>query len=125
MAMHTIVVLEGDETGQELLDESLRVIDPAVIRTEIELLKFDLSLENRIATGNQVVYKAGAAVREHRLALKAATITPETKGGVGSPNKILREEMDAQVILRTGHRPAFRFSQTKVASSVISCAISR
>ena len=27
----TIVVLEGDQTGQELLKESLRIIDPNVI----------------------------------------------------------------------------------------------
>jgi isocitrate/isopropylmalate dehydrogenase len=51
-----------------------------------------------------VVYEAGEAIREHRLALKAATVTPEKAGGVGSPNRILREEMDAHVILRTGRR---------------------
>ena len=28
------------------------------------------------------------------LGLKAATITPETKGDVGSPNAILRERVD-------------------------------
>ncbi len=101
---HTVVVLEGDQTGQELLEEALRVLDSKVVRLELELLRFDLSLENRISTKNQVVYDAGAAIRTHRLSLKAATITPETKGSVGSPNKILREEMDAQVILRTGRR---------------------
>ncbi|HUX12124.1 MAG TPA: isocitrate/isopropylmalate family dehydrogenase [Spirochaetia bacterium] len=101
---HTVVVLEGDQTGQELLEEALRVLDSKVVRFELELLRFDLSLENRIATKNRVVYDAGAAIRAHRLSLKAATITPETKGSVGSPNKILREEMDAQVILRTGRR---------------------
>lgn len=100
----TIVVLEGDQTGQELLEEALRVLAPDVIRLELELLRFDLSLENRRATKNQVVYDAGKAIREHRLGLKAATITPETKGDVGSPNRILREEMDAEVILRTGRR---------------------
>jgi isocitrate/isopropylmalate dehydrogenase len=36
--------------------------------------------------------------------LKAATITPEQKGDVGSPNRILREEIHAEVILRTGRR---------------------
>jgi isocitrate/isopropylmalate dehydrogenase len=100
----TVVVLEGDQTGQELLEEALRVLDPQVIRVELEFLHFDLSLENRRATKNQVVYEAGKAIREHGLSLKAATITPETKGDVGSPNRILREEMDAEVILRTGRR---------------------
>lgn len=100
----TIVVLKGDQTGQELLDEALRVLSPSVLRFEVNFHTFDLSLENRRATKNQVVYDAAKAIREHRLALKAATITPETKGDVGSPNKILREEMDAEIILRTGRR---------------------
>jgi isocitrate dehydrogenase (NAD+) len=100
----TIVVLEGDQTGQELLEEALRVIDPAVTGFPTEFVRFDLSLEKRRATGNQVVYEAAEAMRKHRLALKAATITPETKGDVGSPNQILREELDAEVILRVGRR---------------------
>jgi isocitrate dehydrogenase (NAD+) len=100
----TIVVLKGDQTGQELLEEALRVLDAHVIRYELEFTYFDLSLENRRATNNQVVYDAGHAIREHHLGFKAATITPEKKGDVGSPNRILREEMDAEVILRTGRR---------------------
>jgi isocitrate/isopropylmalate dehydrogenase len=99
-----IVILEGDQTGQELLEEAIRVIDPAVTGFPTELLRFDLSLENRRATQNQIVYEAAAALRESRLALKAATITPETRGDVGSPNRILREEIDAEVILRVGRR---------------------
>lgn len=98
------VVLKGDQTGQELLDEALRVLDPTVVGFELEPVTFDLSLEHRRATENKVVYEAGAAIREHRVAIKAATVTPEGKGDVGSPNRILREEMDAQVILRTGRR---------------------
>jgi isocitrate/isopropylmalate dehydrogenase len=43
-------------------------------------------------------------MRQHNLGLKAATITPEQKGDVGSPNRILREEIHAEVILRTGRR---------------------
>jgi isocitrate dehydrogenase (NAD+) len=100
----TIVILEGDQTGQELLEEALRVIQPDVIRYPLEFLRFDLSLENRRSTENQVVYAAGKAIREYRVGLKAATITPEVRGDVGSPNAILREEMDAEIILRTGRR---------------------
>ena len=99
-----IVVLEGDQTGQELLEEALRVLEVVSGEVDCELLRFDLSLENRRKTENKVVYEAGQAIREHRLALKAATVTPEESGGVGSPNKILREEMNADVILRTGRR---------------------
>jgi isocitrate/isopropylmalate dehydrogenase len=38
------------------------------------------------------------------LGLKAATITPPEAGDVGSPNALLREEIDGSVILRTGRR---------------------
>lgn len=100
----TIVVLEGDQTGQELLEEALRVIDPAVTGYELNLVRYDLSLENRRATKNQVVHEAAKAMREHGLSIKAATITPDIAGDVGSPNRILREEIDAEVILRTGRR---------------------
>ena len=73
----TIVILDGDQTGQELLEESLRVLQPDVIRYPLEFLRFDLSLANRRATKNQVVYEAGKAIRQYHVGLKAATITPE------------------------------------------------
>ena len=104
VAKTTIVVLEGDQTGQELLEEALRVIAPDVVGLEIDLPRFDLSLESRRSTSNRVVYDAAAAVREAGLGLKAATVTPEGTGDVGSPNRILREEIGGQVIVRTGRR---------------------
>jgi isocitrate dehydrogenase (NAD+) len=104
MDADTIVVLEGDETGQELLEESLRVLAPDVVGFELELPRFDLSLESRRKTENAVVYEAAHAIKEHGLGLKAATITPEGKDDVGSPNRILREEIGGRVIVRTGRR---------------------
>src|SRR5437667_8155323 len=100
----TIVVLEGDETGQELLEESLRVLEPDVIGVELEFPRFDLSLERRRRTQNGSVHDAAGAIREHGLGLKAATITPEGRGDIGSPNRILREEIGGRVIVRTGRR---------------------
>jgi isocitrate dehydrogenase (NAD+) len=100
----TIVVLEGDETGQELLEEALRTLAPDVIGIELDLPRFDLSLARRRETRNAVVYEAAAAIRAHGLGLKAATITPEGRGDVGSPNRILREEIGGRVIVRTGRR---------------------
>ena len=100
----TIVVLEGDETGQELLEESLRVLEPSVTGVEVELKRFDLSLPHRRATQNGVVHEAAAAMKACGYGLKAATITPEAKNDVGSPNAILRKELDGTVILRTGRR---------------------
>jgi isocitrate dehydrogenase (NAD+) len=99
-----LVVCEGDETGQELLDEALRVLEPSVLGFECELLRFDLSLANRRRTANTVVGEAAAAMRECGLGLKAATITPEKIGDVGSPNRILREGIGGSVIVRTGRR---------------------
>ena len=104
MQTSTIVVLEGDETGQELLEEALRVLVPDVIGLELTLPRFDLSLESRRATGNDVVQEAAAAIREAGLGLKAATVTPEGADDVGSPNRILREEIGGHVIVRTGRR---------------------
>ena len=100
----TIVILEGDQTGQELLEEALKVIDPAVIGLEFNLVPYDLSLAHRRATDNKVLSEAAAMIREHGLGLKAATITPPGRDDVGSPNRILREEIQAEVILRTGRR---------------------
>jgi isocitrate dehydrogenase (NAD+) len=99
-----IVVLEGDETGQELLEEAVRVLAPDVTGLQLELPRFDLSLESRRATKNEVVLEAAAALREAGLGLKAATITPEGAEDVGSPNRILREEIGGSVIVRTGRR---------------------
>jgi isocitrate dehydrogenase (NAD+) len=104
MATATIVVLEGDETGQELLEEALRVLDPDVTGVEVELPRYDLSLGSRRTTQNTVVHEAAAAVRAAGLGLKAATVTPEGAGDVGSPNRILREEIGGRVIVRTGRR---------------------
>src|SRR5438105_5592259 len=104
MTRRGIAVLEGDETGQELLDEALRVLAPDVIGIELEFPRYDLSLENRRRTRNEVVHEAAAAIRELGLGLKAATVTPEGRDDVGSPNRILREEIGGRVIVRTGRR---------------------
>ncbi len=101
---HTIVVLEGDQTGQELLEEALRVLEPDAIGVELDFIHFDLSLEKRRETQNAIVYEAAAAIREHGLGLKGATVTPEQRGDIGSPNRILREEIGGKVIVRTGRR---------------------
>ena len=76
----TIVVLHGDDTGEELLQEAMRVLDSALLGVELTLQHYDLSLERRRATNNQVVED------------------------VGSPNRLLRERLGAHVIVRTGRR---------------------
>ena len=104
MTSPTVVVLHGDQTGEELLKEALRLLEPDVIGIKIEKHHFNLSLEQRRETRNQVVLDAAAALREAGFGLKAATITPEGAGDVGSPNAILRKQIDGRVIVRTGRR---------------------
>jgi 3-isopropylmalate dehydrogenase len=99
-----IVVLEGDQTGQELLEQACRVLDPDVIGLDLELERYDLSLEHRRATANEVVHEAARAMKHTGFGIKAATVTPEGRDDVGSPNRILREEVDGKVIIRTGRR---------------------
>ena len=96
--------MEGDQTGQELLEESLRVLDPAVTGFPIVVERHDLSLENRRRTKNGCVFEAAEATVRHGFGLKAATVTPEGAEDVGSPNALLREAIGGKVIIRTGRR---------------------
>ena len=104
MARSTVAVLHGDQTGEELLLEAMRLLEPAVLGLEIERRDFDLSLDERRKTRNQVVLDAAEALRECGFGIKAATVTPEGAGDVGSPNAILRKQIDGRVIVRTGRR---------------------
>jgi isocitrate dehydrogenase (NAD+) len=114
MAGLRIVVLEGDQTGQELLEQALRVLAPDVLGLDLSLERFDLSLESRRRTKNQVCTDAARAMMrgcaDRRdpfsvgLGIKAATITPEGADDVGSPNRLIREAIEGKVIVRTGRR---------------------
>jgi isocitrate/isopropylmalate dehydrogenase len=68
----TVVVLHGDQTGEELLQEALRVLAPAVIGLDLNFQHFDLSLANRRVTKNEVVKEAAAAMNRAGLGIKAA-----------------------------------------------------
>ena len=100
----TIAVLHGDQTGEELLREALRLVDREVLGFQVETHDYDLSLEERRRTRNQCVLDAAEGLRQFGFGVKAATITPEGSGDVGSPNAILRKQIDGRVIVRTGRR---------------------
>ncbi|HSS61790.1 MAG TPA: isocitrate/isopropylmalate family dehydrogenase [Candidatus Limnocylindrales bacterium] len=104
MAATTIAVLHGDQTGEELLGEALRLIDPSLLGFELLIRDFDLSLDERRRTRNQSVLDAADALQDLGFGIKAATVTPEGSGDVGSPNAILRKRIDGRVIVRTGRR---------------------
>ena len=100
-----IVVLEGDQTGQELLEavagrprSRCRSVSP------VELERFDLSLENRRRRRTGSAPEPRRRCAQTGLGLKAATITPEGADDVGSPNRLIREGIDGTVIVRTGRR---------------------
>src|SRR5204863_4169676 len=95
----SITVLEGDETGQELLDAALRVFDPDLLGLEIELDRHSLSLERRRETDNGVVHEAAAAMRASGLGIKAGTITPE-----GRRRRVAQPD-PARGGRRQGHHP--------------------
>src|SRR5919205_4432863 len=99
-----IGVMHGDQTGEELLQEALRVLAPEVIGLKQDFQHFDLSLDNRPVTKNQVVRDAADAMCETGAGMKAATITPPDPNDVGSPNALLRQYINGTVILRTGRR---------------------
>ena len=100
----TIIIMHGDQTGEELLEEAMRLTDPSIIGLTLAFEHFDLSLASRRKSQNKIVHEAAAAMLKTGLGLKAATITPEKSGDVGSPNALLREGLGAEVILRTGRR---------------------
>lgn len=104
MAPPTITVLHGDQTGEELLLEALRILEVPALASRIVLEHIDLSLQARRASDNGVVHQAAQMMRRSGFGLKAATVTPEGLGEIESPNAILRAEVGGDVIVRTGRR---------------------
>ena len=104
MAPVSVVVLEGDETGQELLEQSPARARRRAAGPGAGAERFDLSLENRRATSNEVVNEAARGDARGRPGAEGGDDHPEGAGDVGSPNRILREEVDGKVIVRTGRR---------------------
>jgi isocitrate dehydrogenase len=70
-----IVELDGDEMTRiiwQWIRE--RLIQPYL---DVELLYYDLSIENRDATDDQVTVDAANAIKQHGIGVKCATITPD------------------------------------------------
>lgn len=67
--------LDGDEMTRiiwQLIKDKL--IHPYL---DMEIKYFDLSMENRDATDDQVTLDAAAAIKETKVGIKCATITPD------------------------------------------------
>ena len=70
-----VVELDGDEMTRiiwQWIRE--RLIQPYL---DVDLLYFDLSIENRDATDDQVTIEAANAIKQHGVGVKCATITPD------------------------------------------------
>ena len=70
-----VVELDGDEMTRiiwQWIRE--RLILPYL---DVDLLYYDLSIENRDATDDQVTVDAANAIKQHGVGVKCATITPD------------------------------------------------
>ncbi|MGD9658834.1 MAG: isocitrate/isopropylmalate family dehydrogenase, partial [Methylocystis sp.] len=70
-----VVELDGDEMTHIIW----AAIKEKLIRPylDIDLIRYDLSIENRDATNDQVTIDAAYAIKEHGVGVKCATITPD------------------------------------------------
>ena len=70
-----VVELDGDEMTRiiwQWIREQL--IQPYL---DVDLIYFDLSIQNRDATDDQVTIDAAHAIKQHGVGVKCATITPD------------------------------------------------
>src|SRR5208283_3775670 len=70
-----VVELDGDEMTRIIWTYIKdKLIHPYL---DIELAYFDLSIQNRDATNDQVTVDAANAIKQHGVGVKCATITPD------------------------------------------------
>ncbi|GGR15112.1 NADP-dependent isocitrate dehydrogenase [Streptomyces netropsis] len=95
-AAEPVVELDGDEMTR-IIWSSIK--DTLILPyLDVELKYFDLGIEHRDATSDQVTLDAAAAIKEHGVGVKCATITPDEarveefdlKAMYRSPNGTLR-----------------------------------
>ena len=98
-----VVELDGDEMTRIIWQD---IKDHLILPfLDVDLEYFDLSVENRDATDDQVTIDAAHAIREHGVGVKCATITPDEarvtefklKKMWKSPNGTIRNILDGVV----------------------------
>jgi len=98
-----IVEIDGDEMARimwRMIKE--RLILPYL---DIPLVYFDLSIENRDRTDDQITLESAKAIKEYKVGVKCATITPDEervkeyrlKKAWKSPNATIRAYLDGTV----------------------------
>jgi isocitrate dehydrogenase len=98
-----VVELDGDEMTRIIWKEIReRLILPYL---DVKLVYFDLGVEHRDATDDQVTIDAAHAIKEHKVGVKCATITPDEarveefklKQMWKSPNGTIRNILDGTI----------------------------
>ena len=70
-----VVNMNGDEMTRIIWDLIIeRLINPYI---DIELLDYDLSIQSRDATNDQITVDAANAIKKCNVGIKCATITPD------------------------------------------------
>lgn len=98
-----ITYMKGEGEAQVLMEKTLDLVGGFL---KLNLVPFDLNLELRDKTNNQVVREAAQHLLETKVAIKAPTVTPregETKNDIGSPNLLIRKIIDGIAIVREGN----------------------
>jgi len=73
----TVVELDGDEMTRIIWDMiKKQLILPHV---DLDIKRYDLSIENRDATDDKVTVEAAEAIKQYNVGIKCATITPDEK----------------------------------------------
>ena len=102
-----VVNMNGDEMTRIIWDLIIeRLINPYI---DIELLDYDLSIQSRDATNDQITVDAANAIKKCNVGIKCATITPDEqrveefdlKEMWRSPNGTIRNILGGVVFSRT------------------------
>jgi len=80
------------------------MIDQNVVDLDFKLVRFCRSLVNRPTAEDQVAYNATYAMIKHGLGFKMVTITLARNGVIGTPNRNLWDQFNAQVMPRSNRR---------------------
>ena len=95
-----IIVLEGDETGQELLEQAVRVLDPEVLGVELELGELRPLAGEAAGDGQRDRPRGGARDARRRLRAEGGDRHPRGQG-----RRRLAEPDPARGGRRQGDRP--------------------
>jgi isocitrate dehydrogenase (NAD+) len=102
----TIAVIRGDGIGPEIMDATLRVLEPLQLGLRYDFVEAGLAAQAKF--GELLPQATLDAIAKHRIALKSPLTTP-VGGGFSSINVELRKRFD----LYANVRPAISFPNTR------------